>query len=591
MNACAILIPVYQPKGILFELVKSIQQELVLQHCTAPIWVVNDGSSADCDELFLQIGALSGAQVLRHAVNLGKGAALKTGINAILTQVPQVGSIITADGDGQHAPQDIVRLVRKATQDASRLYLGSRQFDSNVPLRSRFGNVITRGITRFLTGLSLSDTQTGLRAIPRDLCEVALHIPLNGYDFEMECLVAFRRTHAGQLLFEEVPVHTVYIDGNRSSHFNPLFDSMRIYFVFLRYCAGSLITFMIDYVIFLLVFAQSQSIGLGIVLARAVAIFVSFFFNRQAVFQARGRAVQTFVRFLILVAALGWISYLATSYLARTFAIPPSLSKLLVEAVLFFASFALNNTFVFDRPSRDSARTDWDDYYSRPYRTAGITRRITTQLLIRLMRRYGSPKAHGLKLLELGGANSCFIDALRKAVAPSEYHIVDNNQTGLARSRNRTGPQDPIFMHEIDLLTQTVPVHADITFSVGLIEHFDVAGTARLIDEHFLATREGGLVIISFPTATWLYRMIRGLAEWLGIWIFFDERPLSEHEVRAAALGRGRLLYSRINWAIGLTQCVMVFRRESASAESGTYAAPESETGPAVFPDRATLLK
>ena len=135
-----------------------------------------------------------------------------------------------------------------------------------------------------------------------------------------------------------------------------------------------------------------------------------------------------------------------------------------------------------------------------------MTRRITTELLIRLMREYGpASSSRRPTLLELGGANSCFVTALRGALGPGEYHIVDNNKTGLALSRERHHPGESVFVHEVDLLRGTVPLQADITFSVGLIEHFDEAGTARLIQEHFRATREGGLVVITFPTATRLY--------------------------------------------------------------------------------------
>jgi len=564
MHRCAILIPVYQPQANLLELVRELRELLGARADEVPICVVNDGSDAAHEALFTELEMRHRVRIVRHAVNLGKGAALKTGINAVIVNDKDVESIVTADGDGQHLPKDILRLVEEAEKYPQVLSLGVREFDRSVPLRSRFGNVLTAGLTRFLTGLSLRDTQTGLRAIPRDLCLAALRVPLNGYDFEMECLLAFRRERGAGFRIKSIPISTVYIEGNRSSHFNPLLDSMRIYFVFLRYCAGSLLTFATDYVIFLSVFAQTQSIGFGMVCARTGSTFVSFVFNRQAVFHAQGRIATAFVRFVMLVVGFGWIAYLATSYLVRTTDLSAVYAKLLVEGLLFFAGFAFNNVFVFDRPALDSVSTDWDDYYARPRRHSSITRRITARLLIRLMRAYCEASARGARLLELGGANSGFVDPLRAALHPGEYHIIDNNPTGLALSRDRIAPGEPVFTHQLDLLNAGAPLRADVTFSVGLIEHFDETGTARLIEEHFDATREGGVVILSFPTATWLYRLIRRCAEWLGIWIFHDERPLTKDEVLMAAKRRGELLYDRINWAIGLTQRVMVFRRNGA---------------------------
>jgi glycosyltransferase involved in cell wall biosynthesis len=363
MTHCAILIPAYQPRAaVLLDLIRNLQRALQRHDEVIPIWIVNDGSDADHDDLFRELEAAFAVHVVRHAINLGKGAALKTGINAILTHCPSVQSIITADADGQHLPEDIVRLLDRARRQPTRLCLGVRRFDRGIPLRSRFGNVVTLNLTRFLTGLAISDTQTGLRAIPRDLCEVALRIPLNGYDFEMECLIAFRRAHAGHFRVEEIPVRTVYIDGNRDSHFNPLLDSMRIYFVFLRYCAGSLLTFITDYLIFIAVFAQMHSIGIGMICARTASTFVSFFFNRQAVFHAKGHTIAAFLRFVLLVTAFGGIAYLATSYLARVQAMPVVYAKLLVEGVLYFAGFALNNLFVFNSSTRGGASADADEH-------------------------------------------------------------------------------------------------------------------------------------------------------------------------------------------------------------------------------------
>jgi glycosyltransferase involved in cell wall biosynthesis len=567
MNSIAILIPAYQPEPALLTLVDELSELLLAIETRVPIYVVNDGSHEVCAPIFEALAQKQGVVVVNHATNLGKGAALKTGFNTILTSRLNVTSIVTADADGQHAPGDIVNVVKAATQHPELLYLGTRQFDDSVPSRSRIGNVITRSVTRFLTGLTISDTQTGLRALPRSLCLEALRIPLNGYDFEMECLVTFQRTSANPKGIREIPIRTLYVDGNRGSHFNPLIDSMRIYFVFLRYLTGSLLTFATDYAVFVVTYTQTGSIGLGVALARAVATFVSFFFNRQAVFRANGKVAPAFMRFLLLVVAMGCLSYLATSFLTHTGGISAPLSKLLVEAMLFFASFALNKIFVFGRQAKDDATsTDWDDYYNRPYRTASVTRGITTRLLIRLMREHAQPTPDKARFQELGGANSCFLDAMRETFTPSEYHIVDNNRTGLERTRERFEAQDPIYLHEVDLLHASTTVRADITYSAGLIEHFDPAGTKKLVAEHFEGTRDGGLVIITFPTPTWLYRGIRGIAERMGMWIFHDERPLSEKEVLAAASGKGTVLYNRINWAIGLTQRVIAFRNEKSAS-------------------------
>ena len=105
-------------------------------------------------------------QLLRHAVNLGKGAALKTAFNYVLCAMPDAAGVVTADADGQHAPEDIARVAEALAAQPDALVLGARAFGADVPLRSRFGNIVTRGIMHALLGRKLADTQTGLRGIP-----------------------------------------------------------------------------------------------------------------------------------------------------------------------------------------------------------------------------------------------------------------------------------------------------------------------------------------------------------------------------------------------------------------------------------------
>jgi putative flippase GtrA len=349
----AILIAVQQPSAALVALVREIERELRERQLGAPIFIVDDGSGADGAAVFGELEGCARVHVARHALPLGKGAAIKTGINAILVAGAGTQCVVTADGDGVHAAGDIVRLLDIAQRDPQHLYLGCRTGDRSLPLHRRLGGRVTLGLTRFLTGLPISDTQTGLRAMPRDLCEIALHIPLNGLDFEIESLVTFRRARGATFRIVEFPIRVTRSDDR--DVFNPLLDSMRIYFVFLRYCAGSLLTFATDYVIFVAVYAHTMSIGYGIASARTGSTLVSFVFNRQAVFHAHGRVPAAFIRFVMLVAGFGWIAYLATSYLSRATGVPVVYAKLLIEGLLFFAGFALNNIFVFDRPARESA--------------------------------------------------------------------------------------------------------------------------------------------------------------------------------------------------------------------------------------------
>ena len=90
--------------------------------------------------------------LLRHAVNLGKGAALKTAINYALCNYPGLLGVITADADGQHHPDDIERVAAQSRGRARSHGPGSANLRRDVPLRSRFGNVVTRAVMRALVG-------------------------------------------------------------------------------------------------------------------------------------------------------------------------------------------------------------------------------------------------------------------------------------------------------------------------------------------------------------------------------------------------------------------------------------------------------
>ena len=204
-------------------------------------------------------------------------------------------------------------------------------------------------------------------------------------------------------------------------------------------------------------------------------------------------------------------------------------------------------------------QTDWNSYYARPYRTASLTRRYTSSVLVRLMQENGGSRA---SILEFGGANSCFIDQILKEVGPARYDVIDNNQLGLDLLKSRYPDDDRVSVRQGDVLSTLQPARLyDIVFSVGLIEHFDPAGTTRAIAAHFKYLRSNGTAIITFPTPTWLYRSVRGLAEATNNWIFHDERPLLLSELQRAVMGLGEVKSADILWPLILTQYCVVLRK------------------------------
>ena len=346
-----VLIPAYRPSAALLELVSDLSARGM-----PAIILVDDGSGPEFREIFDQASRFPGVQILRHAVNLGKGAALKTGINYALCVFPGLIGIVTADADGQHHPEDIVRVAAGLHEHPGALVLGSRTFDDAVPLRSRFGNLLTRKLTATLIGARLQDTQTGLRGIPASLAARLLPIDSRGYEFELEMLIAARQSGVPLV---EIPIRTIYLPGNQSSHFNPLTDSMKIYFVLLRFSSVSLMAALLDNLIFYLVWKRSGHILGAQVAARLVSVAFYYSMVRARVFASREAHRVLLPRFLLLVGASGTASYLGIHYLTTRLDVTAMPAKLFVETLLFFVNFTVQRLFIFHGREATRVRRPW----------------------------------------------------------------------------------------------------------------------------------------------------------------------------------------------------------------------------------------
>ena len=169
-------------------------------------------------------------------------------------------------------------------------------------------------------------------------------------------------------------------------------------------------------------------------------------------------------------------------------------------------------------------------------------------------------------MIELGGANSCFANAILNRIGPREYHAIDMNAYGLESLSKRFPGHSTVTstrMNVLDIKPGDVPP-ADVVFSIGLIEHFDTAGTRRAIEAHFDLLQPGGCAIISFPTPTLLYRAARAICETLGLWKFPDERPLEREEVIETAGRHGEVFFEKTLWPLVFTQRIMVFRKSAS---------------------------
>jgi glycosyltransferase involved in cell wall biosynthesis len=337
----AVIVPAYRPAQSLLQLIRALSEKPV-----PAIVLVDDGSGPAYSEIFRRAAEFRKVRLVRHAVNLGKGAALKAGINDALCAFPGLQGVVTADADGQHHPDDIERVADRLAAEPDRVILGTRTFGAGVPLRSRIGNTITRTVMGALVGQHVSDTQTGLRGIPARLLPHLLRLESSGYDFELDMLIAVRQQ---AMRIAEVPIRTIYEPGNRSSHFNPLIDSMKIYFVLLRFSSVSLATAALDTLVFYLAYRRLGNLAESQALGRVLAVAFNYSMVRRAVFISKLRHRAVLPKYLLLVCLSGATSYAGIQLLNSRFHIQPLPAKLLVETLLFFANFAIQRDFIFGK--------------------------------------------------------------------------------------------------------------------------------------------------------------------------------------------------------------------------------------------------
>jgi putative flippase GtrA len=336
-----ILIPAYQPDRRLVDLVRS------LQATGTPVVVVDDGSDAECAAVFAAVRQMAHSTVLRHSANQGKGAALKTGLEHIANHFPDHAGAVTADADGQHRVEDVLAVADALRTHPKCLILGARGFEGRLPFRSRLGNTATRAMLRLVMGQSISDTQTGLRGIPNTLFPRLLVISHQGYEFELEMLLVCK--YEG-IQIREVRIQTIYIDENRSSHFNPLLDSFRIYFVLLRFALVSLCSAIVDNLIFACVYFFWPSILGSQILGRIAGTLFNYLGNKTTVFRSRERVSRSLPKYLLLVLISGTLSYGMIRLLVARLGMDVYLAKLLAESLLFFVNFFVQRQLVFPRP-------------------------------------------------------------------------------------------------------------------------------------------------------------------------------------------------------------------------------------------------
>lgn len=411
------LIPAYEPDrkmlGVIADLGKT----------GFDVVIVDDGSGPEYAELFEQAAERlpgksgRGVTLLIHDVNRGKGAALKTGLDFINNFMVIRGEenqnvIVAVDADGQHLAIDALRAAHTALGNPGALVLGSRILSNkkddassvaenanhasgntqSVPLRSRFGNAVTRQVFRLATGVPVYDTQTGLRAFTADLIPSLLAVSGDRYEYELNVLMDF----AGRgIPIREIEIETVYLEGNKSSHFNTVRDSYRIYKEIAKYAvkggnslhggsspaqihvegrggaemssksgrnangikstakqaaifsASSLVSFLIDYAMYALLLMTGPGLVFANIGARLISSAANYTINRKLVFRSGKKVATSAVQYFALAAFILAGNTFVLNTMVTSLGINSMVAKVLTEVLFFMISWTVQRYVVF----------------------------------------------------------------------------------------------------------------------------------------------------------------------------------------------------------------------------------------------------
>ena len=333
------LIPSYEPDEALLKVVNELLEN------SFKVVVVNDGSNFTYNEIFNKLPI--GVHYLHYEMNMGKGFALKHGLQFIRSSFSNDAIIVTLDSDGQHKVSDAIK-VCDLCEEKGGLVLGSRHFGKGTPFKSRFGNWMARTTFLLSTRHKIYDTQTGLRAFDFSLIEKMQLVRGNRYEYEMNVLLDAIRKNVP---IREVKIETIYVDNNEGTHFNPWKDTMRIFKEVIKFSASSLIGFGVDYAAFALLTLipcefEHWTLMCNII-ARIISASVNFTLNYHLVFKSQEKVWKAILRYTALALFILACNTTFLWLLVEQAGMNQYLAKILVEVTMFIISWIVQRLYVF----------------------------------------------------------------------------------------------------------------------------------------------------------------------------------------------------------------------------------------------------
>ncbi|MBR1740876.1 MAG: bifunctional glycosyltransferase family 2/GtrA family protein [Lachnospiraceae bacterium] len=378
-----LVIPVYEPDERFLSLLENIKESDI-----RPVIIVNDGSGEKYERIFLSAERMMEGEdfyILSYEENRGKGYALKTAFTYVLVNYKDAIGVVTADSDGQHTCESIEGVRKALAENPECLVLGCRDFEDKkresekvqaqnvpteyipqgyvptehipqgcIPWKSRFGNRITKKVFAYVSGIELSDTQTGLRGIPTEFMKELIRLESDRFEFEMQMILEA----AGKKRIVEVPIPMIYDSvKNHQTHFRPVVDSVKIYRIlcrsFFRYTFSSLSSSILDLLFFQILcsiirnrFQWYVAVATGI--ARVISAIYNYTMNNEFVFRSQKRKKISFPRYALLaLVQMACSAFLVTVFVILLPMLPELLIKIVVDTGLFFLSYKIQQKYIF----------------------------------------------------------------------------------------------------------------------------------------------------------------------------------------------------------------------------------------------------
>ncbi len=339
------MIPSYKPDERLIDLCRELNVRGI-----SDVLIIDDGSDESYFEVYEFIQKEFKFEVAFNSTNQGKGRTLKNGMSLLLED-KTVRGCITADADGQHSAEDIVRCLDLLEICPKNVIIGVRDFDDkSVPVSERIWNKVTRVVFSYIYGARLNDTLCGLRGLPRSFMESIIDVKGERYEYETNVLIEATKKYE----ITELPIKTIV---DEKGHFTSR-DKIEIYKIFggifLTFVFSSLSSSLIDLALFFVLCRLFQDslprtyVICATVLARIVSSTYNYLINRKIVFKDQASHSKTGFKFLILTVTHTLASAFAVTGLVSLFPkIEETILKAMVDLILFFASYPIQQKYVF----------------------------------------------------------------------------------------------------------------------------------------------------------------------------------------------------------------------------------------------------